>query len=438
MLGLKENIISSFFLFENSLNGDRNTSFHKIRLKAFDYFNNVGFPSKKDEAWRYTNLKPLLKHDYKVNPKKNSDINLSDVKKFFLQGVDTYKLVFVDGIFNSWLSEIPSENCFVGCMCDGKLNHNDIIEKYLAKIANYKSDSFCAINTAFAQKGAFIYLPKGEKLKKPLQVMWFTSNSEEEILTQPRTLVVAEKNTQIQIVERHQSLSKKTVFSNAVSEIFSDQNSSVEYYKIQNDTPSAKLVDNTTVNQYKDSVCSVNTFSFGGGFIRNNLHFSLKGKNGLANLNGITLIEKNQFVDHHTFVDHSVSNCVSKELYKGIFDDNGKGVFNGKVLVRADAQKTNAFQQNNNMLLTNEASIDTQPQLEIFADDVKCSHGCTIGQLDEEALFYLRSRGIRKKEAIALLLFAFKNDIIEEVKIPVLKEKLNYLIAKKLNVTLDL
>lgn len=438
MLGLKENIVSSFFLFENSLNGDRNTHFHKLRLKAFNHFRDKGFPGKKHEDWRYTDLRPLLKHDYVLESKQQKDIGLSDVKKYFLQGVDSYKLVFVDGIFNSWLSETSSDNYFIGCMCDGKLSYPDIIEKHLGKIANYQSDSFCAINTAFTKKGAFVYIPKGIKVKKPLQIMWFTTNLEENLLTQPRTLVVAEESSKIQIVERHHSLSKANIFSNAVSEVFCNKNSSVEYYKIQNDNYSAQLIDNTTVVQKRDSVCSVNTFSFGGNFIRNNLKFSFKEENALANLNGITLIEKNQFVDHHTFVDHAVPNCNSNELYKGIFDDNGKGVFNGKVLVRSEAQKTNAFQENKNILLTNNGSIDTKPQLEIFADDVKCSHGCTIGQLDESALFYLRSRGIRKKEAIALLLFAFKNDIIEKVKIPVLKEKLNFLIAKKLNVTLDL
>ena len=198
------------------------------------------------------------------------------------------------------------------------------------------------------------------------------------------------------------------------------------------------MIDNTWAKQAKTSNCTIDTFSFGGKFTRNNLSFCLTGEYAESNMNGITLIGKDQLVDHHTFVDHAVPNCNSNELYKGIFDVNAKGIFNGKVMVRPDAQKTNAFQANNNLLMTDNASIDTKPQLEIYADDVACSHGCTIGQLDEDALFYLRSRGIAKKEAQAMLMYAFANDVLENIKIPELQNKLNRIIAEKLGVQLNI
>jgi Fe-S cluster assembly protein SufD len=192
------------------------------------------------------------------------------------------------------------------------------------------------------------------------------------------------------------------------------------------------------VKQGKNCTCTVDTFSFGGKFIRNNLSFLLEGQHSESNMRGITLIGENQLVDHHTLVDHAVANCQSNEMYKGIFDDNAKGVFNGKVMVRPDSQKTNAFQSNNNLLLTDSASIDTKPQLEIYADDVACSHGCTVGQLDDDALFYLRSRGIPFKEAQAMLMYAFANDVLSNVKIPELKQKINRIIAEKLGVQIDI
>ena len=438
MTNFKENIISSFLLFENTLNGEQNSSFHKTRVGALNYFKKHGFPTTKDEDWRYTNISSLLKHDYKIGAREKADIELIDIKKYFLQEIDTYKLVFVDGVFNSWLSSTSWDNYFIGCMCDAKRSHPDVLEKHLGKIASFKKNSFCAINTAFTNKGAFVYIPKGVEVKKPIQIMWLTSNAEKILFNQPRILIVAEENAKVQVVERHQSIFGTNTLNNSVCEIFCDKEAWVDYYKVQNDDKNASLFDSTYVHQKKKSVCNLTTLSFGGRFTRNYLHFDLSEEHIEANLNGISLIGKNQFVDHHTFVDHRFPNCNSNELYKGIFDENARGVFNGKVMVRSNAQKTNAFQQNNNIILTNEASIDTKPQLEIFADDVKCSHGCTIGQLDEDALFYLQSRGIARKEATALLLFAFKNDVMAHIKIPTLKQKLNKLIAQKLNVSFDL
>jgi len=238
----------------------------------------------------------------------------------------------------------------------------------------------------------------------------------------------------VQIIERHQSLTKNPVLTNSVTEIFADKRANVDYYKIQNDTPEASLIDNTYVDQYDDTIVSVHTFSLGGKLTRNNLNFYQKGEHIDSILKGVTIIGDKQHVDHNTLVHHAQPNCESHQDYKGIYDDSSTGVFNGKVYVDKIAQKTNAYQSNNNILIDDKATINSKPQLEIFADDVRCSHGCTIGQLDEDALFYLQSRGIPKKEARALLMYAFANTVLDSVRIPELKERITKQIAKKLGV----
>jgi len=255
-------------------------------------------------------------------------------------------------------------------------------------------------------------------------------------MLQPRNLVVVDENSHVQIIERHQSLTDNPVLTNSVTEIFGAKRAIVDYYKVQNDNENASLVDNTFIDQKGESHVSVHTFSFGGKITRNNLNFYQNGERIDSTLKGITIIEDKQHVDHNTLVHHIEPNCESHQDYKGIFDDKATGVFNGKVLVEKEAQKTNAFQANNNILVSDKATINTKPQLEIFADDVKCSHGCTIGQLDESAMFYLRSRGIPEKEARALLMYAFANNVLESVKIPELKARINKLIAKKIGVSI--
>ena len=228
----------------------------------------------------------------------------------------------------------------------------------------------------------------------------------------------------------------KGVEPNSVTEIFANKRAIVDYYKIQNDKDNASLIDSTSINQRRESHVSMHTFSFGGKLTRNNLNFHQNGERMDSTLNGVTIIGNKQHVDHNTLVHHIEPNCESHQDYKGIFSDNSTGVFNGKVLVDKEAQKTNAFQSNNNILLSNKASINSKPQLEIFADDVKCSHGCTIGQLDESAMFYMRSRGIPEKEAKALLMFAFSNNVLDSVKIPEIKQRITKIIANKLGVNL--
>ena len=434
-MDLKEKLISSFMAFEEQL--DLSSPIHEMRTRSLKQFEEIGFPTKKEEAWKYTSIAKLLKNDYSIFPKKETTIELKNVKKFFLYDIDTYKIVFIDGVYSPFLSDTTHDGIDV-CLMSAALTRDKYkatIEKYFNTIAK-QDDSLTALNTAFTKEGAYIFIPKSVVAEKPIQIIHFSTSEQGPMLLQPRNLIVAEENSQVQIFERHQSLVSHQVLTNSVTEIFAAENAIVDYYKVQNDLEEASLIDNTYVSQKGKSHVSVHTFSFGGKLIRNNLNFYQKGEYIDSTMKGITIIGDKQHVDHYTLVDHAQPNCESHQDYKGIYADKSVGVFNGKIYVNQIAQKTNAFQKNNNILLDDTATINTKPQLEIFADDVKCSHGCTIGQLDESAMFYLRSRGIPEKEAKALLMFAFSNNVLDSVKIPELKNRITRLIANKLGVNI--
>jgi len=434
---LKDKLIGSFLAFENTGLADLDSKVHQERTEAFNQFEKMGFPTKKDEDWKYTSLKPVLNTDYNLFPEIENNIELKDVKRFFIHEIDSYKVVFVDGVYSSFLSETTHEGCDICLLSSAikKPKYKMVIDHYFNTIAD-KNDNLTALNTAFTNEGAYINIPKNTVLPKPIQITHFSTGNAKDILLQPRNLIIVGENAHVQIIERHQSLSENATLTNSVTEIFAQKRAIIDYYKIQNDKQSASLIDSTYVSQKQNSIASLATFSFGGKLTRNNLKFYHNGTHITSNLNGVTIIGDKQHVDHNTLVNHKTPDCESHQNYKGIYADKSTGVFNGKVLVHKEAQKTNAFQQNNNILLHNGATINAKPQLEIFADDVKCSHGCTIGQLDENALFYLRSRGIPKDEATALLLYAFSNDVLDKIKIPALKNRITKLIALKLGVSL--
>ena len=430
---LREKLVSSFMAFEEKI--DVQTDLHDIRTAAIKNFENKGFPTKKEEAWKYTSLNAILKNDFSVFPNTENTIEYRDVKKYFLHEIDSYKVVFVDGVFSSNLSSTTHDGIDV-CLMSSALNkpkYKMVIDTYFNQIAS-KDESLTSLNTAFANEGAYINIPKSKVADKPIEIMYFSTGSEKALLVQPRNLVIVGENSHVQIIERHQCLNDNAVLTNSVTEIFAAKRAIVDYYKIQNDAAEANLIDNTYVSQKQESHVSVQTFSFGGNLTRNNLNFSHFGERLTSTLNGITIIGEKQHVDHYTLVHHAAPNCESFQDYKGIFSDRATGVFNGKVYVEKEAQKTNAFQKSNNILLSDKATINAKPQLEIFADDVKCSHGCTVGQLNEDALFYLRARGISKKEAQALLLYAFANDAMQNIDIEPLKLKISKLLAEKLEV----
>ena len=434
-MDLKEKLISSFMAFEEKV--DVTAQLHDIRTSAIKNFENKGFPTKKEEAWKYTSLNSVLKNDFSVFPKRENAIEFKDVKKFFLHEIDTYKLVFVDGKFSSFLSSTTHEGIDV-CLLSSVLTkpkYKMVLDTYFNQIAS-KDESLTTLNTAFAQEGAYINIPKSKVADKPIEIIHFSTGEESALMVQPRNLIIVGENAHVQIIERHQSLNSNPVLTNSVTEIFAQKRAIVDYYKIQNDEQTANLIDNTYISQKQESRVVVHTFSFGGNITRNNLNFYHFGERIDSTLKGITIIGDKQHVDHYTLVNHATPNCESHQNYKTILGGSSTGVFNGKIFVEKEAQKTDAFQQNNNILLSDKATINAKPQLEIFADDVKCSHGCTIGQLDESAMFYMQQRGIPQKEAKALLLYAFSNEVIESIKIPELKQRITKIIAMKLGVNL--
>jgi Fe-S cluster assembly protein SufD len=433
---LKEKLISSFMAFEEKI-ADVNSDLHDIRTSAIKNFENKGFPTKKEEAWKYTSLNSILKNNFSVFPKKESAIEFADVKKYFLHEIDTYKVVFIDGVFSSFLSKTTHDGLDVCLMSSAltKPKYKMQVDEYFNKIAR-KDESLTSLNTAFANEGAYINIPKSKVVEKPIEIIYFSTGVEAAIMLQPRNLIIVGENAHVQIIERHQSLNENPVLTNAVTEIFAQKRALVDYYKIQNDLQTANLIDNTYIAQKQESAVSVHTFSFGGNLTRNNLNFYHQGERIDSTLKGITIIGDKQHVDHYTLVQHATPNCESHQNYKTILDGQATGVFNGKIYVEREAQKTDAFQQNNNILLSEKATINAKPQLEIFADDVKCSHGCTIGQLDENAMFYMQQRGIGKKEAKALLMYAFTSEVTSSIKIPELRTKIAKIIANKLGVNL--
>ncbi len=434
-MDLKEKLVSSFMAFENNVDVDHPV--HDIRTEAIRNFEAKGFPTKKEEAWKYTSLNSILKTDFSIFPKEENALEYHQVKKYFLHEIDTYKIVFIDGIYSSYLSETTHDGVDI-CLMSSALTkpmYQQIVDVYFNKAAS-KEESLTTLNTAFSREGAYIYIPKNKAPKKPVEIIHFATGNEASLMLQPRNLIIAEENAELQVLERHQSLTGNPVLTNCVTEIFAAKNAIVDYYKVQNDSEHATLIDNTYIAQKDKSVVNVHTFSFGGKLTRNNLNFYQHGEYIESTLKGVTILGEKQHVDHHTLVHHTQPNCESHQDYKGIYGERSTGVFNGKIIVDKIAQKTNAFQQNNNVLISDHATINTKPQLEIFADDVKCSHGCTIGQLDEDALFYLQSRGIPQKEATGLLMYAFANNVLESVRLPELKKRINKLIANKLGVRL--
>ena len=400
-------------------------TFIKLRELAAEKLNDLDFPSLKDESWKYTPTWEIAKGQFK--PQSQINISTADVKKFFIPNLNAITLVFVNGFFQAKLSEMPErdEDGVVICSLNSaKKSHLPLIEPYFGAIAKNEEQFFLTINSAFSQDGGFINVGANVNIENPIHLLFI--NDGDEVCAQPRNLIVAGKNSSVKIIMSYETLNSSTSFTNTVNEIVVMEGAQVYIDKIQNENTETFHVAFDQINQAKNSVFTINTLPLSGKLIRNNLNILLDGKNCEANLNGLVNIKAKMHVDNQTFVDHAKSDCNSNELYKSIVDGEAVNVFNGKILVRKDAQKTNAYQSNANILLSDKAKINAKPQLEIFADDVKCSHGCTIGQFDKEALFYLRARGIKKETAQKVLLEAFAGEVLDKIKLEAVK---NHIVA---------
>ena len=401
-------------LIENLKSYSEEIQISDDKKDLLDSFLSNGFPTTKDEEWKYTSLKKVIANEYNIE-NKGQVVDDSVIEK--------YSLGFENQIIFS----------------DGKLINTPTIRGVsISDFSEFESnttDSMLALNKSLSQNGFTISLDKNTVVENPIEILFFSTTKNN--FSQYRSQIIIGDNAEVKFVEKIQNLSNSTSFVNNFTQIKCGKNTNIEYNKIQNNTENSKLIDTMNIFQQENSTCNVNTLIFGGSFTRNNLNFEQNGFNCESNMNGVSILNDSQLADNHTFVDHKSSHCRSNEIYKGIYLGDSKGVFNGKIMVRPDAQKIDAFQSNNNLLLSENSTIDSKPQLEIYADDVKCSHGCTIGQLDKDVLFYMRSRGIGLEESKVILTYAFASEAIEKITVDQVKLLAQKLLSKKLNVELD-
>ncbi|OFX88169.1 MAG: Fe-S cluster assembly protein SufD [Bacteroidetes bacterium GWF2_33_16] len=424
-------------LFQENLSVIKNDSpdyINKIREKAIELFSKLGFPDKKNENYKYTDVKKEFDNGYKtyLSP-KNIKFEIKDIFSCDVPDLNTKVILLLNGWFydrENLLQELPG-GAIIGSLQKAMEVYPELVERHFAKYADMEKEGLVALNTAFVKDGIFLYVPKGVVIEKPIQVINVLMD-EEEGFTSHRNLYILEENSQASVVVCDHTLSAVNFLTNSVAEFFVGQNAHFDYSRIQNEHNGSKQISHLFFHQEKDSKVTNNTISLHGGVIRNNISVLLNGEGCENNTYGLYLTDKGQHIDNYIFIDHAKPNCISNQLFKGVLDDFATGAFNGKILVRKDAQKTQAYQANNNILLTDDADIKTRPQLEIYADDVKCSHGATVGQLDENAMFYMRARGIPKKEAKLLLMYAFAHEVIQKIKVPALKDRINDLVEKRL------
>lgn len=404
------------------------------RESAFENFLKQGFPDTQLEEWRFTDLAGILDKPYKlklVQPQERVDI-----KKFFrcdVRDLDTYTAVVLNGWFiyeQAPITKLPN-GTIIGSLATARKEFPELIRAHFEKYNKPAENSFDALNTAFSMDGVFVYIPEGIEECKPIQIINII-NLQENMLVQPRNLVIAGKNSRLKLLHCDDIFSHVPTLANSITEFFVDEAARVEYYKMQNNNDHSTLISGTYFNMLDNSHLMTHTISLNGGIIRNNQHVAINGENCECNLYGIYLADKDQLVDNHTYVEHIKPNSTSRELFKGVIDERAHAVFSGRIEVKKEAQKTNAFQTNKNILLTDEATINTKPNLQIYADDVKCSHGATVGQLDQEALFYMRSRGISEESAKMLLMYAFADEVVTKISIDALREKICQLVNKRL------
>ncbi len=409
----------------------KSETLQKARERGFQSFKKKGFPTRRNEEWKYTNITPYLQEKYTIDGVSSASDQKQLIDTATIPHLDCYRLVLVNGQLqvSEETSEIPS---FVKMRALTDAQKDEAFATYFSKGTDVETFPFSALNTALFSNGLFIEINANAILDKSLHIVHVFTAGNDSAFIQPRHLVVVRKNASLKLIETIVSEeSSSKIFINSLTEVFIEENANCDHYVLQTAQVGTRLVTATEVSQLRHSVYTNYTFSLpSADIIRNNLHLSLNDKETETHLFGLYLGAGKQLIDTHSLVNHKMPHCNSNEIYKGVLTENSTGIFNGKIYVQQDAQKTNAFQQNNNLLLSDKASVNSKPQLEIFADDVKCSHGSTVGQLSREAMFYLQSRGIGEEKARALLVNAFLFDVTEKIKIPELEDFINQLITR--------
>ncbi len=426
--------LKAFELFEqNGFKSDPGW-LRQLRKTAIDSFVSLGFPTMLSENWRYTNLTQLTQTQFQLSGRP-SNLSFDDIKSFLFGKEDWPRLVFINGIFYEQLSFIKKESGIVIQNLQTALTENsEIVKQHLNRYADFKQNAFTALNTAFFHDGAFIHLTKGKVLKEPVHLLFISTSSEPKVqLNSYRNLIVLEENAQASIIDNYGSISDGQYFNNSVTEIILQKGAQAQYHKLERESQNSFHIGMTQVNQIESTKFFSSAITLDGGLVRNGLNVILNGEHSECELNGLYMISGNEHVDNYTLIDHPKPNAKSRQVYKGILAGKSTAVFSGKVFVHENAQKTDASQTNKNLLLSKHATVNTKPQLEIFADDVKCTHGAAVGQLEDEAIFYLKTRGIDERSASRLLSYGFAGEVIDTIQIEPVKQELNRILSEKLD-----
>jgi Fe-S cluster assembly protein SufD len=426
---------SQFASYERTLNGEAASALHGMRRAALERFADLGFPTTREEEWRFTNVEPVARTTFMLPGEESvRRITQADIAPHLLAGAHGPRMVFVNGFWVPSLSSVeglPAGVRVESLAAVGRHREADLLP-HLGRIAPADTNGFTALQTAFFRDGVFLTVPEGVAMEEPVHLLFLSTEGPMPFATFPRNLIIAGERSRVAVVESHIGLGSGLYMTNMVTEVLVGVGAVVEHDKLQNESSRAFHVGSTYIRQGERSQVTSNAISLGGQLVRNNVTVVFSAEFAENTLNGLSLGTDDQLIDNHTTIDHAAPNCSSHELYKSILDGKARGVFNGKIFVRIDAQKTDARQTNRTLLLSDDATIDTKPQLEIFADDVKCTHGATVGQLDEDQVFYLRARGIDEVAARDILTFAFAGDVVEKIHVETLRDQLHALLQQRL------
>ncbi len=427
--------IADYASFEKSDAFRRRAWLRPLREAALSSFEKLGFPTTRNEEWQYTNVAPIANSSFRLPTFEFDRHKAPELANFTFSEAECCQLIFVNGIFSQDLSStkcLPRGAC-IKSLAAALETEKAIVEPWLASLASHERDAFTALNTAFISDGAFVYLPPGAVLSEVLHLVFVSTTNGHAVASHPRNLIVIGDGCEVGIVESYAGLDHGRYFTNAVTEIVLGSGAQLDHYKLQRESENAFHVASLQVLQDRSSHFTSHSISLGGALVRNNVNVVMNAEGSECTLNGLYAARSRQHIDNHTCIDHARPHCDSRELYKGILEDRSSGVFNGKIIVRKDAQRTNAKQTNKNLLLSEDAVVNTKPQLEIFADDVKCTHGATIGHLDDEELFYTRSRGIGLEAARTLLTYAFASDILNSLKFKPMQCQIDLVLLSRLS-----
>lgn len=404
-----------------------------LRRDAFTRFCDAGFPTTKDEDWRFTSVTAIARESFDSAAAGSTRLTTRSLETLRIPGT-ACRLVFVNGRFVSELSE--SADCptavEASSLAQELARNSEILEPHLGRYLNMQRDSFCSLNTAFFEDGAYVRIAKGTVLEAPLHLLFVSIGAGRPLMAHPRNLIIAEPDTQLDIVEEHVSLDDGVYFSDVVTELVAQENAVVSHHMIERESRGAFHVSTLRIQAARNANVRSHSVLTGGALVRNNIHPVLSGEGAECLINGLFMGDGHQHMDNYMLLEHVSPHCNSRQFYNGILDGEAHGVFHGRIIVHKDAQKTDAKQTNRNLLLSDSAQIDTKPQLEIYADDVKCTHGATIGQIDEEALFYLRTRGLDQGSARKLLLFAFAGECLGRITQGAVRTHIERIIHKSL------